>query len=43
MHARVGNGTEITCACYRQCKQLQGMLPTANGGNIMKNAEVIRH
>ena len=31
MHARVGNGTEITCACYRQCKQLQGMLPTANG------------
>ena len=27
MHALVGNGTENTCACYRQCKQLQGMLP----------------
>ena len=27
MHARVGNGTANTCACYRQCKRLQGMLP----------------
>ncbi|RKW55710.1 MAG: hypothetical protein D8H98_14965 [Prevotella sp.] len=43
IHARVGNGTENTCACYHQCERLQGMLPTANGGNIMKNAEVIRH
>ncbi len=41
IHARVGNGTENTCACYHQCERLQGMLPTANGGNIMKNAEVI--
>ena len=42
-HARVGNDTENTCACYHQCERLQGMLPTANGDNIMKNAEVIRH
>jgi len=43
IHARVGNGTENTCAYYHQCERLQGMLPTANGDNIMKNAEVIRH
>ena len=43
IHARVGNGTENTCAYYHQCEQLQGMLPTANGDNIMKYAEVIRH
>ena len=36
MHARVCNGTENTCACYRQCKRLQGMLPTANGDNTMQ-------
>ena len=36
MQARVGNGTENTCACYRQCKRLQCMLPTANGNNIMQ-------
>jgi len=36
IHVRVCNGTENTCACYRQCKRLQGMLPTANGDNTMQ-------
>ena len=27
IHARVGSGTENTCACRRPCKQLQGMQP----------------
>ncbi|EFC69995.1 hypothetical protein HMPREF0670_01318 [Prevotella sp. oral taxon 317 str. F0108] len=39
----MGNGTENTYAYYHQREQLQGMLPTASGDNIMKNAEVIRH
>ena len=39
----VGNGIENTYAYDHQRERLQGMLPTANGDNTMKNAEVIRH
>ncbi len=35
-YQHVSNGTETTYTYYRQCEQLAGMLPTANGHSTME-------